>query len=58
MRTFPSKAPDRLASAIFIFMRYSSGPIFSRLSQPGIARARISGSCMIWYARSGGSDTV
>src|SRR5579864_7210652 len=55
IRTLPSKFPERLARAIFIFMRYSFSPIFSRLSQPGMAPASTSGSWSFLYASSGGS---
>ncbi len=34
IRTLPSKAPEKLANAIFIFIRYSFSPVFSRPRNP------------------------
>ena len=43
VRTLPWNRPETLASTIFMRMAYSSSPIFSRLSQPGMQRASTAG---------------
>src|SRR5579863_8440859 len=49
IRTLPSNAPDMLAMAIFIFMRYSSGPIRSSDSQPGMAPGSTCRACIMAF---------
>jgi len=45
IRTVPSNLPETADTTIFMRMAYSSSPVFSSLSHPGMQRAITIGSC-------------